>query len=108
MGRDRIRKPCGPYFVPKDCLREAVNDVAVELRVNGKVMIEGSTREMIWGVEECLVEISKVVALEPGNMVITWTPAGSAKSRGERWLRVGDRIEASIGGLGTLEVEVFE
>ncbi|KAK4501241.1 hypothetical protein PRZ48_007048 [Zasmidium cellare] len=101
-------KPCGPYFIPKECLTEDVNDMPVELKVNGEVMISGSTKEMLWKPEECLVEISKIVTLEAGDMIMTGTPAGSAKSYGGRWLRVGDRIEARIGGLGVLEVEVVE
>lgn len=101
-------KPCGPYFVPKECLADGVGDMPVELEVNGEVMIKGNTSEMIWKPEECLAEISKIVTLEPGDMVMTGTPAGSAKSHGGRWLKVGDRIEAEIGGLGCLEVEVVE
>ncbi|KAF2159829.1 hypothetical protein M409DRAFT_37841 [Zasmidium cellare ATCC 36951] len=99
-------KPVGPYFVPKEAVSGDVGDMAVELRVNGEVMIQGSTREMLWKPEECLVEISRVVTLEPGDLVMTGTPAGSAKSHGGRWLGVGDRIEARIGELGVLEVEV--
>jgi len=85
-----------------------MRDAAIELSVNGEVMIKGSTAEMVWKPEECLAEISKVVTLEAGDMVLTGTPAGSAKSHGERWLKVGDRVSAGIGGIGTLEVEVIE
>ncbi|KAK3058371.1 hypothetical protein LTR09_001449 [Extremus antarcticus] len=104
-------KPCGPFFVPKECLeaeKAEMRDAAIELSVNGEVMIKGSTAEMVWKPEECLAEISKVVTLEAGDMVLTGTPAGSAKSHGERWLKVGDRVSAGIGGIGTLEVEVIE
>ena len=78
----------------------------VKLFVNGELMIDGSTAEMIWKPEECLAEISKVMTIEPGDMILTGTPAGSAKSHGNRWLKIGDCISAQIEGLGSLEVEV--
>lgn len=104
-------KPCGPFFVPKACLEAEdtrIRDAAIEQKVNGEMMIKRDTAQMFWKLEECLAEISKVVTLEPGNMVMTGTPAGSAKSHGERWFKVGDRISASIDGVGTLEVELVE
>jgi 2,4-diketo-3-deoxy-L-fuconate hydrolase len=104
-------KPCGPYFVPKECLpsdEAEMRDAKVGLWVNDEKMIDGSTAEMVWKPEECLAEISRFVTLEPGDMVMTGSPAGTAKAHGEKWLKVGDRIAASIGGLGVLEVEVCQ
>lgn len=100
-------KPCGPSFVPKSQISDP-NNLSIKLSVNDELMIDGTTTDMIWKPEECLVEMSKTVTLEPGDMVLTGTPAGSAKSHGERWLKVGDRITAQIEGLGSLEVEVIE
>lgn len=100
-------KPIGPVFVPKKCLDEAnVRNLAMKLWVNGELMIDGNTSEMIWRSEECLAEISTVTSLEPGDLVMTGTPAGSAKSHGGRWLKVGDKIKAEIEQVGVLEVEI--
>ena len=102
-------KPCGPSFVPRKFVgrsKENGHGLPVKLSVNGELMIDGNTADMIWTPEECLAEISKIVTLEPGDMIFTGTPSGSAKSHGERWLKVGDWIEAEIGKLGTLKVQV--
>ena len=98
-------KPCGPSFVPKEFVKFD-QGLSVKLAVNGQQMIDGTTADMVWKPEECLVEISKVITIEPGDIVFTGTPAGSAKSHGNRWLRVGDRISAEIESVGTLDVEV--
>lgn len=99
--------PCGPLFVPKQSLQKSVNDLGLKLSVNGSLMVDGNTNDMLYSPAEVLVEMSKYTTLEPGDMVFTGAPAGSAKSHGGKWLQVGDQIRAEIEGLGVLEVEVI-
>lgn len=105
-GQDTLA-PCGPVFVPKQSLQKPVNDLALKLSVNGTLMVDGNTNDMLYSPEEILMEISKYTTLEAGDMVFTGAPAGSAKSHGGKWLQVGDQIRAEIEGIGVLEVEVI-
>jgi 2-keto-4-pentenoate hydratase/2-oxohepta-3-ene-1,7-dioic acid hydratase in catechol pathway len=98
-------KPCGPSFVPRTASFDH-HGLSVKLSVNGEEMINDTTADMISTPEECLVEISKVITIESGDMILTGSPAGSAKARGGKWLKVGDQISAQISGLGTLNVAV--
>ena len=62
---------------------------------------------MIWPVPELVARISEHVTLEPGDVVLTGTPAGVGLSTGV-WTKVGDRLDAEITGLGSLHVEIVE
>ena len=99
-------KPCGPIFWPKECIG-SLDDAPVKLWLNNSLMMDGRTGEMIRRPEECVAEISKVLPLDPGDMIMTGTPAGSATSHQNRWLRKGDLIRAQIASLEALEVEIY-
>jgi 2,4-diketo-3-deoxy-L-fuconate hydrolase len=101
--------PCGPHVVPA----QLVGDLDAEgkgrrisLDVNGQRMMDASTAEMVYKCDEILSLISQHVTLEPGDVVFTGSPAGSAGANGDRWLRPGDQIRAEIEGIGVLEVVV--
>jgi 2-keto-4-pentenoate hydratase/2-oxohepta-3-ene-1,7-dioic acid hydratase in catechol pathway len=93
--------PTGPYMV----LQEFVPDpraLRVTLTVNGEVMQDESVSDMIHGVERLVSYTSSVVALSPGDLILTGSPAGNAGHHGNRWLRPGDVVEGTITGLGAL------
>jgi 2-keto-4-pentenoate hydratase/2-oxohepta-3-ene-1,7-dioic acid hydratase in catechol pathway len=62
---------------------------------------------MIWPVPELVARISEHVTVEPGDVVLTGTPAGVGLSTGV-WMKVGDRLDGEITGLGALRVEIVE
>ena len=97
--------PVGPVIVPKEFVPD-FKDAAIKLFVNDEKMMDARTSEMLYSPEEQLVEISRFTTLEPGDLVFTGAPAGSAKAHGDRWLQLGDKIRAEIEGVGKLEVEV--
>lgn len=70
------------------------------LRVNGEMRQDGNTSMMIFPVERMISRISSVMTLEEGDIIMTGTPEGVGP------LRHGDRVEASIEGLGVLKVQV--
>jgi acylpyruvate hydrolase len=97
----------GPWLVTAD---EVADPHALELTlsVNGEVRQHDNTRNMINRIP-AIVQYWSQMTLEPGDILSTGTPAGVAIFRDppERYLlRPGDRISATIGGLGTLENEV--
>ncbi|KAG4257635.1 fumarylacetoacetate hydrolase domain-containing protein [Fusarium proliferatum] len=99
-------KPCGPLFWPKECIGN-LDNVPVKLWLNGDLMMDGSTSEMIRSPAECIAEMSQILPLDPGDMVMTGTPSRSARSHGNRWLVKGDCIKAQIGDMEPLDVEVY-
>jgi 2-keto-4-pentenoate hydratase/2-oxohepta-3-ene-1,7-dioic acid hydratase in catechol pathway len=94
--------PTGPYLVTADEIAD-VRKLPIRLRLNGQVMQDSSTAELIFGVEQLIEHISKLVTLEPGDLIFTGTPPGVGMARNPQvFLKPGDRVEIEIGGLGTL------
>jgi len=97
--------PLGPGIVPA----RFVDDANLQLRfsLNGQVRQDANTKDMIWPVPELVARISQHVTLEPGDVVLTGTPAGVGLGTGV-WTKVGDRLDGEITGLGTLHVEIVK
>ncbi|MES2976028.1 MAG: fumarylacetoacetate hydrolase family protein [Pseudomonadota bacterium] len=97
--------PLGPGIVPARFIDPA--NTPLKLWVNGELRQDSNTSQMIWSLAEQLVDITKYVTLEPGDVVSTGTPAGTALLDG-RYLKVGDTIDCEAGLLGRLSVSVVE
>ncbi|HEY7934218.1 MAG TPA: fumarylacetoacetate hydrolase family protein [Solirubrobacteraceae bacterium] len=92
--------PCGPALVTL----EEIGDLgALELRtrINGEVLQQGTTANLIFGPAELVAWLSRTITLLPGDIIATGTPAGVGAAQG-RFLRHGDTVEVEIDGLGTL------
>ena len=92
--------PFGPWIVPAWQIPDP-QAVKLTLRVNDATMQEDTTRNMIWTVREQIAYLSTIVTLQPGDVVATGTPTGVGMGRGV-FLKSGDRITATIDGIGTL------
>jgi 2-keto-4-pentenoate hydratase/2-oxohepta-3-ene-1,7-dioic acid hydratase in catechol pathway len=91
--------PLGPaLWVDAD-----LDDLEVVTRVNGEERQRGHVRQMTWGIADLLAYASRMMTLEPGDLLLTGTPAGVGRLAG------GDRIEVEIAGVGVLAnpVEVW-
>jgi 2-keto-4-pentenoate hydratase/2-oxohepta-3-ene-1,7-dioic acid hydratase in catechol pathway len=97
--------PCGPFIVPAKFLPDVTN-LKLTLDVNGKQMMNSSTNEMLYSCEEMLATISEYVTLEPGDLIFTGSPSGSAGFHGGCWLKPGDEIHAEIEGIGAFDVRM--
>ena len=97
--------PVGPRIVPAKFIDP--DDLSLRLDVNGETKQDSHTREMIWNVAELITDVSQHVTLKPGDMLFTGSPAGVGHASGT-YLKVGDRIDAEISGLGRLSVEIIE
>ncbi|MEP7334126.1 MAG: fumarylacetoacetate hydrolase family protein, partial [Terracoccus sp.] len=93
--------PLGPWFVTPDELGDP-QAVDLTLDVNGVRRQTGTTARMVFPVGELLAYVSGLMTLEPGDVVITGTPAGVAVAAAEPrpYLRDGDIIEIDGGMLG--------
>jgi 2-keto-4-pentenoate hydratase/2-oxohepta-3-ene-1,7-dioic acid hydratase in catechol pathway len=90
--------PFGPYIVPAAFVPDP-QDLQITLKLNGEVMQDESTADMIFDVA-CQIEyLSGLVQLWPGDVICTGSPAGNG-TRYNRFLRDGDLVEGSITGLG--------
>ena len=96
--------PMGPWIVPAEALGD-VQNVGLKLAVNGTVKQDSSTSQMIYSVAEQIARASELMTLDPGDVVLTGTPAGVGVPKGT-FLAPGDRIDAEIAGIGTLSVEI--
>jgi 2-keto-4-pentenoate hydratase/2-oxohepta-3-ene-1,7-dioic acid hydratase in catechol pathway len=97
--------PLGPGIVPARFVNH--DNLQLRLQVNGELRQDASTSDMIWTVAEQIARISEHVTLEPGDVIMTGTPAGVGLASGT-WLKAGDVLEAEITGLGTLTVQIID
>ena len=98
--------PCGPVIVPAAFVPD-IDDLRIRLWVNGEKMMDASTAEMLYKIDEQLSIISEYLTIEPGDILFTGSPSGSAGVHGDRWLRPGDVIHAEVEHIGALDVTMF-
>ena len=93
--------PTGPYLVTADEIPD-VQNLRMELKVNNETRQKANTGQMIYPVADVVSFLSFLMTLEPGDIILTGTPAGVAVASG-RFLQSGDTIECGIEGLGVLK-----
>ncbi len=93
--------PLGPWLTTKDEIADPEN-LQMQLRLNGELRQNANTKDLIYGVRD-LVSWWSNITLEPGDVITSGSPSGViAGMENPAWLKPGDRIEASVEGLGTL------
>jgi len=98
--------PLGPWIVHKSALPDP-QQVRLICRVNGEVMQDGNTRDMIFDIPTIIESLSAGLTLEPGDMISTGTPSGVGFARVPPvFLKPGDKVEGEVERIGTLEVEI--
>jgi 2-keto-4-pentenoate hydratase/2-oxohepta-3-ene-1,7-dioic acid hydratase in catechol pathway len=95
--------PLGPGIVPACFVDDT--DLQLQFRLNGELRQNANTSDLIWPVTELVSRISEHVTLEPGDVVLTGTPAGVGLSTGT-WMHAGDHLEGRISGLPPLRVQI--
>jgi len=94
--------PIGPVLVTADEVPDP-NNLAIRLRLNGRVMQDSSTAQLIFKVQELVAYVSGVCTLSPGDLIFTGTPAGVGFARRPPvFLKPGDTVEVEIEKIGTL------
>jgi 2-keto-4-pentenoate hydratase/2-oxohepta-3-ene-1,7-dioic acid hydratase in catechol pathway len=90
--------PTGPLLVPREHAGD-IDGLQISLRVNGRLMQDGSTADMLFDLAAIIAHITQSTELRPGDLVLTGSPAGNGASHGV-FLAPGDVIEGTITGLG--------
>jgi 2-keto-4-pentenoate hydratase/2-oxohepta-3-ene-1,7-dioic acid hydratase in catechol pathway len=98
--------PYGPWIVTPDELGDP-HQLRIQCFVNGELRQHSNTRELIYNCFEQVAYLSRVMTLEPGDVILTGTPGGVGMgSKPPRWLRAGDVVRVDIEGIGTIENRV--
>lgn len=92
--------PLGPWLVTADEVGDP-QSLTVDLELNGSSRQRGSTKDMIFTVAELISHASRLMTLEPGDVILTGTPSGVGAATGE-YLKSGDEMAVTVGRLGTL------
>src|SRR5271165_950027 len=92
--------PCGPALVTLDEAGD-LGSLGLRTRINGKVVQEGNTSNLIFSVASAVAWLSRTITLAPGDIIATGTPAGVGGPQGI-FLRDGDTVEVEVDGLGAL------
>ena len=99
----------GPHLVTPDEVPAGAHGLRIQSRLNGKVMQDANTKDFLFNVVESLIIISECVTLEPGDVIITGTPAGVGYARKPPvWMAPSDTIEIDIEGVGILRNSIAQ
>ena len=98
--------PFGPYIVTSDEVGDP-HDLKLETHVNGELRQSASTSDLIFNCFTLVEYLSTAFTLEPGDLIPTGTPAGSAVMS-RNWLKAGDEIKIEIEKLGFINNKVIE
>ena len=100
--------PTGPCIVTSEQLPNTEN-LSIKTWVNGELRQNGSTRDMIFNVRQIIYHLSRVMTLEPCDIIATGTPSGVGMAmKPQKWLKSGDVVRIEIEGIGRLENTVEE
>jgi 2,4-didehydro-3-deoxy-L-rhamnonate hydrolase len=100
--------PFGPYLASPDEVPDP-QALVVSLKVDGRTLQSGSTRDMLFDVADLVSYLSGLQALEPGDIIATGTPAGVAGlHKPPAWLKPGSVVEVAVEGLGRLQNPITE
>ena len=93
----------GPVVVTADELPAGATDLRIQCRLNGDILQDATTSDMIWSVAETIALLSECLTLEPGDVIAMGTPAGVGQARTPPlWMKAGDVVEVEIQGIGLL------
>lgn len=99
----------GPEFVTADELPPGANGLQLQCRLNGELMQNANTRDMIFDIATLVAACSEAMALQPGDIIISGTPSGVGLARKPQvWMKPGDVCEVEVEGVGVLRNPVVD
>jgi 2-keto-4-pentenoate hydratase/2-oxohepta-3-ene-1,7-dioic acid hydratase in catechol pathway len=99
--------PLGPYLVTADQVDP--DNLKIECRANGETRQSSSTSDMVFNCRQIISYISRVITLNPGDIIFTGTPEGVIQGHPKDkqvWLKAGDKIACSLEKLGELKFDL--
>jgi 2,4-didehydro-3-deoxy-L-rhamnonate hydrolase len=100
--------PLGPMLVTPDDIGDP-QDLRLTAKVNGRLMQEGSTREMLFSIDTIIADVSQDITLAPGDVISTGTPAGVGIFRDPPVvLQAGDEVECWVEKIGALRNRIVD
>ncbi len=101
--------PFGPYLVTADELPPGIAGLKLTTTLNGQVVQEASTDDLVFDVATIIHIISQAFTIEPGDVIVTGTPSGVGMARKPPlWMKAGDVVEVTVPGIGTLRNPVAD
>jgi 2-keto-4-pentenoate hydratase/2-oxohepta-3-ene-1,7-dioic acid hydratase in catechol pathway len=94
--------PLGPWIETDLDPQHFADGVSLQTHLNGDLLQDGSTKDMVFDIPTLVAHVSSVMTLLPGDVILTGTPEGVGP------MEVGDEVEISIAGLGTLTNKVAQ
>ena len=100
--------PCGPWITTADEIRDPC-DLHITTRVNGEIRQDSSTANLVLKINEIISKLSKVMTLEPGDIISTGTPSGTALSLASdsKYLKNNDVVEVEVENVGVITNRVL-
>lgn len=93
--------PVGPALVTADEVDPS--DLAIRCEVDGQVMQDSRTSDLLFGPAQIIAYISQIITLEPGDIIATGTPSGVGAGRNPQvWLKPGQTVRTIVEGVGEL------
>ena len=93
--------PFGPVIVPKEFLPNAPGNLKIVTKVNGQIVQDARTDQLIWGEAHLVAYLTSRLTLYPGDVIMTGTPAGTGAER-QKFLKPGDVVTVEVEGIGSL------
>jgi acylpyruvate hydrolase len=101
--------PLGPFVVTADELPPGAHGLRIQTRVNGEVMQDSNTADMIFSTARTIAILSEFMTLEPGDLIATGTPSGVAHARKPpAWMKAGDKVAVEVEKIGVLENPIVD
>ncbi len=101
--------PVGPIVVTPDELPAGAAGLRIQSRLNGEIMQDANTDDMIFPVDQTIATLSEVMTLEPGDMIAMGTPPGVGHARKPPvWMKAGDVVEIEVEGIGVLRNPIVD
>jgi len=97
--------PVSP-IAPAVAVGDPAEGLRITTRVNGRIVQDARTDDLIFSVPEIIAHVSQAMTLEPGDMIVTGTPSGVGAATGE-YLRVGDEVEVEIERVGRVRNRII-
>jgi 2-keto-4-pentenoate hydratase/2-oxohepta-3-ene-1,7-dioic acid hydratase in catechol pathway len=101
--------PLGPWVVTADELPPGASGLRITTRVNGEIMQDSNTSDMIFNTASVIATLSEFMTLSPGDVIATGTPSGVAHARKPpAWMKAGDTVEVEVEKIGVLRNPIVD